>query len=448
MRFITIVAVMIAVVVIILAVIGVNRGWFTIRPRAEAGKPLLPMGENDVTELTVAIEGRPATRLLLHGDQWRLVAPLRAPANDQQVRRLIRSVLDMRISRLYSPSDPKRPKVENTGLASPRAVVTLTDRRGRGHTVQIGGRPILAPETYARLEGTSDILLAKPDPTAQLACPLADLRVPALLELDTARVRGLVVIGRSDYRLARRDGTWRLSAEAAPEALADSERVDRLIATLDSLQITGVNPRPATDLKAFGLDPPAVTFTFDLSAPPGPRAQEAGDTLTVSMGAQEGVVYAMLADDPWLLTIDPSDFEDLVPTAKSLRDRRILPIAAGRIVRIDTHLGPVTMTVQRTDGRWVRADGAPADGEAIEAMLAALTDPRVTDFVDDYASLVPFGLDKPLMRYTCTTRAGDTRTILVGNADSRQRVYVKHDDAPTVLMAHVPELTASPTGEP
>ena len=176
-----------------------------------------------------------------------------------------------------------------------------------------------------------------------------------------------------------------------------------------------------------------------------PPASVATDHL--ALGTRDGLAYAMLEGDPWLMTIAPDDFEALRPEMESLRDRRILPIAADQVVQIDAHRGDTTATLTRQADRWVRADGAPVDTATVEALLADLTEPRVTDFVASYSSLTGFGLTAPQVRFTCTDRDGAVHTILIGDADSRQRVYVKYDNDHTVMMAHAPQLAAA-TVEP
>jgi len=449
MKVTTLVSLLVAATVVIVALVGINHGWFVPSPPAEAGEPVVLLSADDVTELTIEAEGKPAIRLILHGGQWRMRAPLRGLADPRRVRRAIESVLDMRISRLYGPSDLKRPTVKAAGLDAPRVTVTLTDRSGARHTVRIGGNPRFIPQTYTQVRGGSDILLAGPDPTAKLTRPLHEIRRPTLIEFDPSRLQRLIVTAPDSYTLTRVADTWRISAGGVRDALADGQQVEALIARLHQLQIAEITPAPAVELKAFGLDPPAATFMLKLAPLPGPReaVSDPGDptgpnAIHMALGTRDGLVYAMLEGNPWLMTIAPDDFTALLPDTESLRDRRILAAPADRIVRIAVHRGDATVTLERRGAQWMKADGAPVDAAHVDALLADLTEPRVTDFVTSYSSLAGFGLTEPRMRFTCTDRDGAARTILIGDADSRQRVYVKHDDDHTVMMAHAPELAA------
>ncbi len=450
MRVTTLLGLLFAVAAVIMGIVGMHAGWFSspstgLTPNSE---PLLKISAADIAGVVIARPGAPPLRLVRLPDQWRITSPIWAPADPQQVDLTVSAITELRTARLYGSDDPSRPPDDSTGLAEPRMTVTVLDARGESHEIRIGARPPLIRQTYAQLDRTDDIRLIGPDPTTTLSRPFNLYRHKTLLEFQPDRLTRLIVGGRVNYELTRRGDGWTLSADGAENIPADPAKAAALIDRLDKLEITGVTPNEATDLTAFGLQPPQLVFILMLQRipgeiPSGPPDDPSGpDAIEVAFGTLDGGVFAMLEGDKRLLIIRPADFESLAVPIDELRDRRALPIAPDRITAITVHAENRVLSLIKTAKEWTipaAAEVAP-DAEHLVDVLTRLT---AQSFITHYTSLAGFGLEHPSTRYDVTDADGNVTALLIGDVDDDGKAaYVKCARRKTVMKVRGGELIA------
>jgi hypothetical protein len=144
-----------------------------------------------------------------------------------------------------------------------------------------------------------------------------------------------------------------------------------------------------------------------------------------------------------------------------LRDNHLVRIDTNILDRITIDAPGKTKTVlARKDGNWtiINRNNAPADGGAIQRMIDALQNERVTKFVEDVASNLPnYGLDKPQRQLTFSsfasentaeTKAGEEpfATIAFGK-DEGDNVYARLTDEPFVVAVRrglLDQISADP----
>ncbi|NLF31792.1 MAG: DUF4340 domain-containing protein [Planctomycetes bacterium] len=449
MRLVTVLVLVVVVAALAVVVLVGAGGWFRVQRQAPAGDPLLDLTEPDIRALTIEAHGRPAVELYRRGDGWAMAAPVRGPADALAVRRAVLALCNLRVSRTFRPADPHRPPTDQTGLGSPRLAATLTDLSGRRHVVKFGERQPLVRHLYAQLGTTHDFHLVDPDPTAELDRPFGDFREARLLDFDPADVCRITVTGREAYALVRTDGRWEMVGEGRPPAPADAARVRGLLDHLAGLEITAFAPEPAASLRAVGLDPPAATFLLKLDLP-GPRAAAptaddptGPDHLLLAIGTHEGGVYVMAENDPWPMKIAPTALGPLLEPSETFRDRRIVPVEAEAIAQVTVGRGDLAVTLTRRAGRWTAPEGLALPPAQLDGLAAALTEPRIGDFITSYSTLRGFALDRPFICYAVTTADGTVWTLALGATDADERLYLQRGGDHAVIMARAAELATT-----
>lgn len=154
---------------------------------------------------------------------------------------------------------------------------------------------------------------------------------PAILKLDQSSITRLefknkdappVVIGRSTS-----GPSWQITE---PEALsADQSVVSNILSSLSSLNSERVVEEKPSDLKQFGLDPPAAEV--DITG----RDNKSQKLFLGDQTPGGSAIYTMLAGDPRLFTMASSEKNSVDKTLNDLRDKRLLPIDPDKISRID-----------------------------------------------------------------------------------------------------------------
>ncbi|MFW6146195.1 MAG: DUF4340 domain-containing protein [Planctomycetota bacterium] len=446
MRLVTLLALALLVIVLIIVLVIGAGGWFRVRQSTPQGERLLDLTEPDVTSLTLGGPRRSTVELRKRDDAWFMTSPVCGRADDTAVRRALLALFDLRIARTFRPTDPQRPPTDQTGLGAPRLVARLTDLAGRHYVVKLGDRPPLIRHTYVQFGTTNDFLLVSPDPTEDLDRPVGAFRDKRLLAIDPADLRRVVVTGRQSYELRRTADRWELIPDGRPAVEADGARVAALLDHLTGLEIEAFPPEPAASLDGAGLDPPDVAFV--LTTDPA-----ADNPVVVQVGSHEGAVYAMVTNDGWPVKLHPTALAPLIEPSESLRDRRLLPVEAGAIARVTFRRDGRAVTVSRRDGRWIAPEGPALAAGRLDGLTAALTEPRIGDFIPTYTSLRGFGLDDPSIRCEIELADGTVSTLILGATDADERIYLQRDGDPTVIMARGAELATlaeallGPTGE-
>lgn len=197
---------------------------------------------------------------------------------------------------------------------------------------------------------------------------------PAILKLDQNSIVKLELKKKDGdpVVLTKSSGDWKIT-EPKPYR-ADQSAVESLTSALSSLNSERVIEDKASDLQNFGLNQPALEV--DLTEKNN-RTQKLmlGDDTPASGG-----VYVMVAGDPRLFTIATYTKTSLDKTVNDLRDKRLLPVAADKVSRIDIKGKNGDIEFGRTKDNWqilkpkpMRADGIQV-GDLVRDLTSAQMD--------------------------------------------------------------------------
>lgn len=201
--------------------------WFS-REKDEVFPPLTPLARDAVTAIEIAHPDRPLIRLQKQGPQWRLLAPVEAPADEFEVASLL-SLADTDVKRSLPAAEVDLAELK---LEPPQYRITLDDQ-----VLAFGDSEPIEHRRYVR-SGDRIALVLDP-PSAALDADYSDLvakqLVPADAEIRRIELPGLTVT-REDG-----DGGWRSPEQSDAEAA----RIEALVKAWQDLRAMWNAARPA-----------------------------------------------------------------------------------------------------------------------------------------------------------------------------------------------------------
>jgi hypothetical protein len=158
----------------------------------------------------------------------------------------------------------------------------------------------------------------------------ASTDTPAILKLDSGAITKVELKNKDAEPIVldkNGSGNWQIT-EPKPMA-ADQTSVSNALSTLSSLNSERLVDDKASNVKQFGLDPPAAEI--DLT-------EKDNKTQKLLMGDATptgNAVYAMLVGDPRLFTMPSYEKTSIDKSLNDLRDQRLITIDPDKISRID-----------------------------------------------------------------------------------------------------------------
>lgn len=263
--------------------------------RAERGKSLFGLETKQVTALVLEVggrsvrmerepelakpegepnEGEPASTAFSDTARWKIVAPLAAPADGNEVERILGSLLGLEKQRTLADFDSAE-----LGLSSPRGRVTV-EAGAAAKTMAIGAQVPQSDSMVVTIEGGKEAFVVPSFVFAYLGKAPGDWRDKALVRGqrdDVESVRLIPELG-PQLALARRGEEFWLESPITDRAAR--EAVDRLLTDLISLKATTFVDEPKAPGE-LGLSPPRGTFQLKLKGQAEP--------LLIAVGAEKHV---------------------------------------------------------------------------------------------------------------------------------------------------------------
>jgi hypothetical protein len=198
----------------------------------------------------------------------------------------------------------------------------------------------------------------------------AEDKAPRILSLKEGDMVGIEIKKRSgeDTVLSKTDsGVWSITA---PKPFpADQSAVGGVATAGGSLFSNRLIDDNVTDLASYGLAPAAVDVTYKMKD---------GKTTELLIGDSNPAgnsVYAKLAGDPHLYTIDSSQKTAFDKETKDLRDKRLLTFDQEKATRVELNAKKESIEfgrINQTDWQILKPKPLRADGFAVEELVRKL----------------------------------------------------------------------------
>ncbi len=201
-------------------------------------------------------------------------------------------------------------------------------------------------------------------------------KILSLSESDITKVDLKKKSGEEIELVKNAAGKWDMTK---PEKLpVDQEAASNMVTALDSLNSDRLVEDKAADLNQYGLNSPALTATITLK---NGKTREVliGDDTPTGSGA-----FAKLENDPRVFTVATYNKTSIDKGEKDLRDKRLLPIDADKISRLEL-IGKTPIEFGRDKDQWQILKPKPlrADGLQVEELVRKVKDAKMDTTVSD-----------------------------------------------------------------
>ena len=358
--------------------------------------------------------------------QWQVADP-DYPAHPERITRLAKRLAELTVSQRIAEADWTETGNEKTfGLDKAKALVSWSSG-GTEQSLQVGSAAMFGRQTYVRLPGTRDVILAASDLANWVprnADDWRDLRlVPEDLEFDRLRFWGQ---SRTVELAKGGDGAWRM--EQPVNSAADQMVIRQLIQRMQLARIVqvaapaGEDEPDATARLAKG-DDTLIELEF--------RKPDDEEPTVVVKHSERGTV--VIQDDGLLslLRLPHDQFREHAVFRRSLHEVTS--------VTVDT-VNKFTVA-KKPDGAWQVTEPKqfPADAMLVSVMLTNLRNAQIVDFIKDNAVAADFekyGLANPWLNLEIngTSVGGDRwkESIAFGTVDTR-RAAARANGEPTII---------------
>lgn len=423
----------------------------------------------DVTTLQVTrvILKTPAGEMEIHkqGDNWEIVKPLRARADNQKVSDLISQVTSARIGQFVADD---RGDLQPYGLAQPRGSITLFKQGdNEGQMLQIGAPNEKEKEqVYVRFAPRAFVYTLPQKIEQVLNTTPADLRDKHLVRVDTNMLDRLTIDapGKTKTVLARKDNNWTIANKNNQPA--NSTEVTRLIDALKNEQVTRFVEDVASDLPKYGLDKPQLVVTMSSFASENTAESNAGEKpiATISFGKVEGEeVFARVGEEPFIVAVKKQLLDRIWSDPVQWQELAIFKFKPEEVHRLNVVTDKEQALVRGANNDWTRPNGTePINTTNVQSLLNTLTNLRAVRWVAGPPP--PQAFDKAQITITFTTSADDkaTHKLIVGGpagegmwlarVEGRDGIFVMNNPDFNALRlpltAEAPATTPAPSASP
>ena len=316
------------------------------------------------------------------GGTWAVVQPSQGPADRNSVSDIVSNLASLEEQRVV---EDNAADLKPYGLAEPRIDVTFhVDGDKTPKRIVFGDKSPTGMGLYAKLPAGNRVFLVSNSLDATLNKSAFDFRDKSALKFEQDKVTSVeLASGARTVRLEKSGDDWKIVKPL--QAPADFVSVNGLLGQLQSAQMTALKDRPddLKDLKAYGLDKPAVVATIGMG----------GSNLKLEIGteADPGSVWARDPSKAAVFSVNNGVAEELKKTPEDLRRKEVFDFRPFNTTRFEITRGPQTLAFERVKGTgdnpvdtWKQT--APAqksvDASNLEGALLDLSNLRADSFVD------------------------------------------------------------------
>jgi hypothetical protein len=252
------------------------------------------------------------------------------------------------------------------------------------------------------------------------ATKLSDDAAKPAFSIDSSTITSVTLTrpARADQppiQIVKQNGDWRIVQPI--ETSADSSSMLSIVDELSTARVSQSESGAPDRLKAYGLDPPQVSVDFQLQ-------NGAKHSVLLGTGDFSGdSIYAIVDGSKTVSLVPKSLYTSLDKSFNDLRDHEVLHITAAYVSSFDlkNSAGDIAVTKDsKHEGAWIftKPSDETADGDAINTLLGAIQDTKVTAIVSEKPDdLGKYGLATPSVTFTATNDKSDKFTLLVGKKE-------------------------------
>jgi len=370
----------------------------------------------------------------LKDGQWHLVHPIVARADPVAIERLLGALQELPRGNIILPPRRDPDAYVPYGLDNPRTRISIVEGTSTNQ-ILIGRRTPLGDGVYVRQSDHAGLARLNLSLLELIPNSADALRDRSLLAGSAAAIERFDIRSPSGYiQLARNgNGEWRLFQPFT--ARADTAVISALIEDLLSCGIVQFVQDAVSDLAPYGLNSQsAVTVVLNTDSGNGSQMLSFGDPLPNA----PSLVYARLQGEQSIYAVPLEIREALLLRPDSLRDRRIPGMEPERIQRIQIEEEETLLEFSRDENNQWHIEAplrAPADFEAIQALLQSWTEVRLSDFETAASTSPPPPLVRTLRITSQDPKAPPVVLYLGPNPEKEGTAHIRIDGDSSMAIA-------------
>ncbi len=289
--------------------------------------------------------------------KWKLVEPLAADADANELTAVVNSLSSLEIVREV---DANAADLAQYGLAAPKADLTFTGANGNTGRLRLGDNAPTGSEVYAVQGDGNRVVLVTAVAETSLVKSAFDLRDKRVLRFERDKADGLEITNAGvTVVLSRENSEWRVTAPSG--ARGDYAAIEGLLTRLSTTTMSAIETTDVSDVKQYGLDRPAATVVI--------KTGSSAATLALGATAPNGQTYARDLSRPMVFLMDTAFFTELQHGASDYRRKEVFDFRAFSARRIVLTRGADTLTFEKKRG----TDAAAADAWTVTGPGATAT---------------------------------------------------------------------------
>jgi hypothetical protein len=254
--------------------------------------------------------------------------------------------------------------------------------------------------------------------------------LPAGSEIVALTITRLQAAGEAPIHIEKQNGAWQILQPLQTEA--DQRLVSGIIEALSNSRIESSQPGTPDRLKAYGLDPPAISVEFKLRN---------GTQHTLTIGNKDfsnTYVYGLIdGKDAALVPSALRTQTDL--SVDFLRDHNVLHFAESDVnsFSLKNPAGQIEAKKEKAGWTFTKPDaGQLADDSDVTSLLNSVTGSKMTGVVAESAdNLGKYGLTAPAITFTASEENGKPAMLLVGKKEGSD-YYAKDASRPMIFKVN------------
>jgi hypothetical protein len=366
-------------------------------------RQLLAFDDRDITTITWATATE--TIHLERDDKWRwtITKPMRFPADNQEVRRILRALMIGKIKRIIEDGPAT---LDKYGLDPPYLTLTLNTPTTT-QELALGDRGPFAPSLYVQTKDDNQVVLTTLDVTTFAQKTLSNFRLKDLLFFDRERVQE-VHLQQADTTLvmARTAGVHSLSPNwmftSPMKAPADKITVGTLLMDLSGLTAKGFVDSEEEKQRILGQPSRSHVGITILE---GPRTHHV--SLYQFQNAEKA--YALTSSKGPLYEISPSILNPITQGIFYFQDKRLFGMEINDVVMLEVTTQEEGYVLIKQHNEWILEDRPSA---ALNQQVINLFVSRVVDIPTEIAhpegstTSIQTGFDSPTATIQGRNRQG------------------------------------------
>jgi hypothetical protein len=393
--------------------------YFVEYPKAEQEakkKTLFEFKADDATQLTLDY-GDHKIILKKTGNDWRLTAPLDAPADATTVKNLVSAIADCEVKRDLKDASPD---LSLYGLDKPFVTVTVKVGDKDLPAFMVGKNTPVGFSTYVQRADDKKVQLTNSAFRSGVDKKVKDLRDKSIIDFTDGDIQRLEVSADGkQLQLVQKDDKWSIEQPAA--YAADGSTVRSFLSTLRSMRATDFPDDQPTQLSTYGLDNPRLKITLHLGK------DNAEKSILVGKENDKKEIYVQRGGQPTVYTVSDWVFRDLNKNVADFRDKTVLAFDRDKLTAVELKRkdGGHIKLVHGANKQWQveGVEGKPAE-TAIGQYMTDLHDLKGYEIAADQpTNLGQFGLDQPLL--TLTVFGADSKPVGTALLSARENAGKK-----------------------